>query len=34
MNLDDLKNLPAPPSVGFQTSITQPLFKVKSEEIA
>lgn len=31
MNLDDLKNLPTPPPVGFQSNITQPLFKVKSE---
>ena len=32
MNLDDLKNLPTPHPVGFQTNITQPLLaKVKSE---
>ena len=35
MNLDDLKNLPTPPSAGFQANITQPLLaKVKSGEIA
>ena len=32
MNLDDLKNLPTPPPVGFQTNIAQQLLaKVKGE---